>query len=432
MSTDALMDSEVVVDSAKQTELAERLKVKGLSETDKEFSDIRVADKEIEQIEREAAEVLKEIISFEITDETESLHVSQTLDKMLKHTEATRQQVVELNSNIGKKTYQGMENSNAKKAIDDLKEILIEFDPQKFKLNEPDRLLGLLPLPNSIAKKIRSYMNKFKEAESHIEDIVAGVVKAKEDSIQDLEDLSLFSLKLIKTAKELKKQYMRYQKIEEGLVKHIEELKEVDPLQARILEREVLSNVIQKRKDTLEVLGITRLGIVQTDVLITTEKSIINRLDRLSTSGRVIITIGQNIAMSLHRQEEAAKMIIGVEAALEQLLTGTAEDLNEHAKTMKALSEKGLSGSPDALAVAFKQAQEAIDLTNKTQEEMVRKARESIKQQEQLLGEIDKKAAETGNSNLLNGGGLNQDELAKMRAAAKAARSTPGTTPGTP
>lgn len=371
-----------------------------LSEKEVGLDSIGVSAKELEAAQSEADQVLSEIKKLDISEITDSLSVSETLDKLLKHSESTNLQVQNLSSDIGKRTFVGLENSKAKEAIDSLKETLIEFDPSKFKLSEPDRWLGFLPIPDSVGKKLRSYMRKFKESESHLQDIVTGVIDAKNESIASLESINKFNLSLIKVSRDLKKQYLTYKKLQTGLTEHIAELKEVDPQQAKFLEREVLSDVTTKLRDTLETITYARLGIVETEVLGVTQKTLINELGRMVNSGRLILTIGQNIAISLHQQRETTKMIVGIQATLQELTEGTAQELKEHARETSELARQNIGSSPEALSKAFESAYEALNQTTKTHEEMLKKAKQAIADQERIMAEVDKKAVAIGSSSL--------------------------------
>ncbi len=352
---------------------------------------IPVNSKELAEISENADKILAEIKEIDIYSEsfTETTKMSEELDKILQLSSQRKEQVIDLNSAFTKRNYVGLEESESKKAIDSLKETLMEYDPRKFNLTEPDRLLGFIPMPDSVGKKVRSYFRKFKDAEGHLNDVVQGVIGARDDGIKSLEELNAFQLKLMKMNKELKKQYMTFKLVLEKVEEHVEELKDRDPYKAKKLEHEVVKNLAYSVRDTLEVMGNAKIGIAQTEILIETQKDLVQMTDRLANNGRLILTIGQNIAISLHEQNKSRELVEGVQEALTALSDGTTQGIKDHVKKTKEMSEKNMGSSPEAMARAFSEAQKSLEEMAAMRSQALNKAKLAIKETEKLIEKVD-------------------------------------------
>ena len=116
---------------------------------------IPLREQEQVEIEQEAVRILEEVRKIDVYSEdfTAKTALSDRLKEILDIAGTRKQQVIDINSAFTKRNFQGMEDSAAKTAIDELKDVLIEYDPSKFNLTEPDRILNFIPLPDSVGKK---------------------------------------------------------------------------------------------------------------------------------------------------------------------------------------------------------------------------------------------------------------------------------------
>lgn len=334
---------------------------------------------------------LKKIDYWGEDDSAISKQISQIFDNSAKR----RAEVDSITSTFSQKNFVGRESSLSMKSINDLREAIAENDPANFKLTTPERLLGFIPMPGMLKKRVANYANKFKTAEVHINEIMTAVLESRDNAIRAEEEIGTVETKLRRLAKGLKKQHEVFKEMTSKVDEFIGELEKDDPQTAAKIRKEVMNRMLEEHRDTLTALNSGLVGITQMGVLKETQRMLIINADRMATTGRLILTISQTIAVAADEQIQMAEMLDKVNGTINDLQTGTAENVKNHAKAMREMSSNPIAAI-EALTSAYADTFAALDEVEKYQDEAGKKAKDSIAAMESLASRAEDKAATKG------------------------------------
>lgn len=359
----------------------------GLSAT---AAGIPVTDKETMEIDREVDEQLAKLRDVDIYSDDGD--VTAAFQQIFSSSQQRRNETREISSALSRRNYKGKADSEEFKAVNELRDALEEYDPSKFALTSTERFLGFIPMPGMLKKKLKSYARQMQTAESHINEIMAGVEATREDSVRATKELSQLDTSFLKLAKSLRIQHAKYKRLDERLHEYLDELKERDPMKAQKISDELIFKVKQERLDTVTVLNHAVLGSQQVGLLKQTQEMVKTSCDRLATNGRLIFEINQSVAATASDQARSEALITSANQTLNNMTEGTAKQIREHTEKMRALTENPIT-AVESLKKAFEDTRAAMTDLENHQKNAALRAQTSIDAMELSLKQADDRVA---------------------------------------
>lgn len=387
------MVEEAVVDSIANPEKM-KSNAEGLS---KAAASVPLSEKDEKDITLEVSRQIEALRSVDIyaedsDSETSSNNIKHLIQNIFDSSARRRAETAEITNFFTQRNFSGRESTESFKAINDLRDALEKYDPRKFSLTSPERFLGFIPLPGMAKRRVKEYARKFKSAEGHINDIMDGVMSAKDDGVRAITELGVVEKKLLSLAKGLRKQYETFKVLGEKVEEYLSELDERDPIKSAKIRNEIMIRMRQEQMDTLTVLNHAILGVTEVGVLKRTQEMVILACDRVASTGRLILTINQTVAVATSEQAATAEMLTQVNGTINAMTESTAATLKDHTKVMRDLTENPLS-AVETLSKAFDDAFSAVDELKKNQVEASEKAKQSVEKLEGVLGKAEERIA---------------------------------------
>lgn len=349
---------------------------------------IQVSDKELSEIDGKVDEYLSKLKGIDIYKDEGDL--SDALSEVFNTSEQRRAETKQISSALTQTNYKGLENTAGYDAVNDMRDALEQYDPSKFSLLAPERILGFIPMPGIAKKRLKRYARKFQTAETHINQIMDGVDATREDAIRAKKELEQFEKDLLKLAKGLKIQHETYKRLDSRLGEYLLEVEQVDKIRARKISEDLIFKVKQERLDTVTILNHAVLGSEETVILKKTQEMVKIACERAVTNGRLILQINQSIAGNAYQQKRAANLLSNVNQGINTLTRNTADVVLDHAKTMQSLSESSL-GDAKALQDAFKSTRDAFEVLNQGNKQRADKIQSAIDVMETSLAQAEER-----------------------------------------
>lgn len=351
---------------------------------------IPIHDHEAAEIEREVERTLNELRKVDIYSEDGD--VSKAFSEIFGSAGKRRADTAAVRSKLSDRNYKGMEDTKSFEAVNQLRDALEHYDPSKFNLTSSERLLGFIPMPGMLKGKLKRYARKMQTAESHINEIMDGVEATREDGIRAKTELGSLEGNLLKLAKGLRVDHLKYKRLDERVHEYLDELGERDPIKAQKIKDELIFKIKQERLDTVTILNFAVIGVEQVGVLKQTQDMVIAGCERAATSGRLILTINQSIATGAYEQKRAADLLGAVNDTINGMTTDTAKTIRDHAKQMREMTESPLA-QVESLKQAFADTYAATDELKAHLKQAAAKAQASIESLEGTLAKSDERMA---------------------------------------
>lgn len=388
MATDSIAASAEVSELVRQKE-----KVSGMEK--EHFKGIPLSQSDEIEIASNTEKIMSQLRNVDIYSEDIVTNdgLSSALRDIFKEASDRKGQVASLTNSFTKRNFQGMEDSSSHSALHEMQQILDEYNPKEYKLNQPEKILGFLPVPDSIKSKMMKYARKFKAAETRINEVILGIMKSRDEGLVSVKELEQVQKQLQQLSKQLTVQYKTFKSLADQIDPYIEELRDRDSLKAEKIEREIRSVLYQNMIDTLEILNYTKLGFTQVGILKETQNTLNTQMDRLANSGMVILQINQTISVSLFKQQQQGEIVDNIQKTMTSLTESAAKGISDHAKHVKELSEKPMQ-SVETIQAAFDSTINAVKDLDTARANSVSRAKAAIesleKQNDVMTNEIDK------------------------------------------
>ncbi|MFZ6816701.1 toxic anion resistance protein [Undibacterium sp. Ji22W] len=271
----------------------------------------------------------------------------------------------------------GMEDSAAFKAIQDLRGQLDQLNPGKQgDLFQPQKLFGLIPYGN----KLQSYFRKYQAASAQLQTTMQQLYMARDDLQRDVVDIEATRVKLWEVMQKLKSAIHFAETLDAYLFERVCSLKATDPARASALEQEVLFYVRQNLQDMLTQQAVCTNGYLVLDVLKKTGRELMNACSRVATTGMSALAVAQTVARASGYQIKVLDTLEGINHTIENLISETGRQLNQHADRVGQFSQSPMIGI-DKLKDMFDQTFKAMD----SMDQFRSKAIEVMGQNRQLM-----------------------------------------------
>lgn len=249
----------------------------------------------------------------------------------------------------------GGENGQIIDALSKLDSEMKELDPSGIDFTSTG-FLGKLINP------IKTYFARYKKADAVIDDIIQSLELSKNTLLQDNTTLEIERQALRDITKKINGQIELALKMDDALVKAIENLQAAngDAEKIKFLQEEILFPLRQKIQDLQQVLTVDQQGIIAMDVIRKNNKELVRAVDRARDVTVSALRVAVTVAGALYHQKIVLEKINALNATTNHLITGTARMLKEQgAEIQKDSMEANVS--PETLKQAFADTFAALD-----------------------------------------------------------------------
>lgn len=255
------------------------------------------------------------------------------------------------------RNFVGVEDSAAFKAIQDMRGHLDDLNPGKEgDLLQPQKLLGLIPFGN----KLQAYFRKFESAGAQLQKSMQQLYGARDDMQRDVVEIEAVRGKLWDAMQKLAGAIRFAEKLDGQLDAKVQSLQATDPLRAQALQQEVLFYARQNLTDMLTQQAVCTNGYLALDVLKKTGREMMNGCSRVATTGMSALAVAQTVARATGNQIQVMEMLQGVNTSIENLITETGRQLNNHVDKTAQFAQNPMIGI-DKIREMFDQTFKAMD-----------------------------------------------------------------------
>jgi uncharacterized protein YaaN involved in tellurite resistance len=255
------------------------------------------------------------------------------------------------------RNFVGVENSSAYKAIADMRGHLDDLNPGKAgDLFQPQKLLGLIPYGN----KLQAYFRKYESAGNQLQKSMQQIYAARDDMQRDVVEIESVRTKLWEAMQKLGGAIHFAETLDGKLATTVDSLQATDPQRAKALQQEVLFYARQNLTDMLTQQAVCTNGYLALDVLKKTGREMMNGCSRVATTGMSALAVAQTVARATGNQIQVMEMLGGVNASIENLITETGRQLNNHVDKTAQFASNPMIGI-DKIKEMFDQTYKAMD-----------------------------------------------------------------------
>lgn len=239
------------------------------------------------------------------------------------------------------RNFDGVENSLAYKAINEIRAQLDELNPGKEgDLLQPRKLLGLIPFGN----KLEAYFRKYQSASEQLKTAMGQLYAARDDMQKDVVDIEATRGKLWEAMTQLAAAARFATALDTRLAERVQALEATDPQRAQALRQEVLFYARQNLQDIQTQQAVCVNGYLALDVLKKTGREMINGCTRVATTGMSALAVAQTVARATGNQIKVMEMLSGVNATIGNLISETGRALNQHVEQTTQFSQNPMLG----------------------------------------------------------------------------------------
>lgn len=264
-----------------------------------------------------------------------------------------------------------------------LRRTVEELDPgRKGTLSSGRKLLGIIPLGNSMKK----YFDGYVSAQGHIKAILDRLASGKDELLMDNAAIDVERQKLWEAMGNLEQMITIARLLDTKLEDAAADLDHTDPAKAKAIRESALFYTRQRAQDLLTQMAVTVQGYLALDLVKKNNVELVKGVDRASTTTVAALRTAVTVAQALTNQRLVLEQITALNTTTANIIDSTGKLLRE--QTGKIHEMAASSTVPlETLQRAFQNIYETMD----TIDTFKIKALDSMKQTvETLSGEVEK------------------------------------------
>ncbi len=347
--------------------------------------EVKPVNEETKQLQQLASANVETIMNLELDSLEKRQAILQPIEQFgLSTMKSSSDKNSLLQVTIGNLSKSGDEGGVVAKGLAELQTQLKDLDPSVIDFAKTGFLSKLF-------NPLRSYFQKFQQADSVIADIIVSLDKGKITLKNDNTTLEIEQQSLRELTKKLQKE-IELGTMMDGLIEsHIEAAKQRgdDPDKIRFITEELLFPLRQRVMDLQQMLVVNQQGIIAMEVVIRNNRELIRGVDRAKNVTVSALKISVTVASALYSQKIVLKKIQMLNETTNQLIAGTSTMLKEQgAAIQKQAMESSIS--VDTLKVAFTDVISALDSINQFKQDALPMMKNTIQQFQELATEGEK------------------------------------------
>ncbi|HIQ19143.1 MAG TPA: toxic anion resistance protein [Novosphingobium capsulatum] len=264
-----------------------------------------------------------------------------------------------------------------------LRRTVEDLDPgRKGTLSSGRKLLGIIPLGNSMKK----YFDGYVSAQGHIKAILDRLASGKDELLMDNAAIDVERQKLWEAMGNLEQMITIARLLDTKLEDAAADLDHTDPAKAKAIRESALFYTRQRAQDLLTQMAVTVQGYLALDLVKKNNVELVKGVDRASTTTVAALRTAVTVAQALTNQRLVLEQITALNTTTANIIDSTGKLLRE--QTGKIHEMAASSTIPlETLQRAFQNIYETMD----TIDTFKIKALDSMKQTvETLSGEVEK------------------------------------------
>lgn len=225
------------------------------------------------------------------------------------------------------------------KSLVELRNVIERLDPARDgDLLKPRRLLGIIPFGN----KIKAYFDRYSSAQSHIQAILAGLSRGKDELLMDNAAIETERANMWENMGKLEQMIVIAKSLDASLESKAADLDSIDPAKARALRENALFYVRQRQTDLLTQMAVTVQGYLALDLIKKNNIELIKGVDRASTTTIAALRTAVTVAQALNSQRLVLDQITALNSTTANMIDSTGRLLRDNTA---AINEQAASST---------------------------------------------------------------------------------------
>ena len=317
---------------------------------------VEPVSEEMTKLKELAAENASEIMELDLDSLEKRKTVINSVQEFGKDTlENSAQKNKLLKTSVGDLSKMGGEGGEVADSLLDLQEEIKDLDPSAVDFAKT----GLL---SKIFNPMRSYFNKYQQADEVINDIIVSLKKGKATLKNDNTTLEIEEVAMRDLTKKLRKEIELGTMMDEEISAQIEtaQANNEDQDKIKFIKEEILFPLRQKIMDLQQMIVVNQQGIMSIEVIRRNNKELIRGVDRAINVTVSAMRTAAIVASALYNQKIVLKKIKLLNETTNDLISGTSKMLKEQGTEIhKQSMEENIS--VETLKTAFADAISAMD-----------------------------------------------------------------------
>lgn len=241
--------------------------------------------------------------------------------------------------------------------LTDLRNVVVELDPNRADLSLAKKFLKFMPGGNSVDR----YFQKYRSAESQLNDIIKALNSGQDELRKDNASIEAEQVNLWNAMNEITKYSELTQMIDDALVAKVAELRAANRIdEASKVETELLFAVRQRHTDLLTQKAVAVQGYMALGLVHKNNMELIKGVDRAQNTTLAALRTAIIVSQALGQQKLVLNQITAVNQVTSDILVGTSEQLKMQAAEIQNQASSAMV-SVEALKTAFNNVYETMD-----------------------------------------------------------------------
>jgi hypothetical protein len=265
----------------------------------------------------------------------------------------------------------------------ELRRTIEDLDPgRKGKLSTGRKLLGIIPLGNSMKK----YFDGYVSSQGHIKAILTSLASGKDELLMDNAAIDVERQKLWEAMGNLEQMITIARLLDTKLEDAAADLDHSDPVKAKAIRESALFYTRQRHQDLLTQMAVTVQGYLALDLVKKNNVELVKGVDRASTTTVAALRTAVTVAQAMTNQRLVLEQVTALNTTTANIIDSTGKLLRE--QTGKIHEMAASSTVPlETLQRAFQNIYDTMD----TIDTFKLKALDAMKQTvDTLSGEVEK------------------------------------------
>lgn len=265
-----------------------------------------------------------------------------------------------------------------------LRSKVTELDPKsRDSMFSKNKFLGFR-LPFGMGKKVDSYFQEYKSAESQLNDIVKSLYHGKDELIQDNAEIDVERENMQTLMGRLEQYAYIMKKLDKKIEDKLPALEAEDQVKASDVKQEILFPVRQKRMDLLQHMAVCMQGYMALGVVKKNNVELMRGVDRATNTTMAALRTAVMVSEALGTQKLVLDQISAVNDTTNNLILQNANMLEQQGvQIQKQATEAAVS--VEVLNQAFTKIFNAMDAIDKHREESLPKIKQTVEELEKTI-----------------------------------------------
>ena len=241
--------------------------------------------------------------------------------------------------------------------LTELRRTVEELDPgRKGKLSSGRKLLGIIPMGNSLKK----YFDSYTSSQGHIKAILERLGSGKDELLMDNAAIDVERGKLWEAMGNLEQMVHISKTLDAKLEETAADLDHTDPAKAKAIRESALFYVRQRTQDLLTQMAVTVQGYLALDLVKKNNVELVKGVDRASTTTVGALRTAVTVAQAMTNQRLVLQQITALNTTTANIIDSTGTLLRE--QTGKIHEQTAASTIPlEVLQRAFQNIYDTMD-----------------------------------------------------------------------